>query len=164
MRTSFRLLLTLLLLLLAVVPRRVVAAPPPAAPPPAVPAQTDPRLVAIVSPQGTTGELSAAEFRRLVTGEKQRWNGGAKVSVALMKTTNPVGEATAQRVYRMTGNELNKYWLALVFQGRAKAPQFFASEADLAAYVRDTPGAIGILSQAAATGQRTAAVDGKDAL
>ncbi len=138
------------------------AAPPPAS----TPGQgaPDQRLVAIVSQQGTTTDLSAADFRKLVMGERQRWKDGAKVSIALMKTTNPVGEATAQRVFRMTGNELNKYWLALVFQGRAKAPQFFTSEAELAAYVRDTPGAIGIVSQTAAAGQRTAAVDGKETL
>ncbi len=122
------------------------------------------RLVAIVSAQGTASELSAGEFRQLLTGEKQRWKGGAKVAIALMKTTNPVGEATAQRVFRMTGNQLNKYWLALVFQGRAKAPVFFTSETELAAFVRDTPGAIGVVSQAAAAGQKIATVEGKEIL
>lgn len=156
MKTLFQ--LNLLLALLLTAGRAGQCAPPPG------PVQSEPRLVAIVSPQGAASEMSAADFRKLVMGEKQRWKDGAKVSLALMKTTNPVGEATAQRVFRMTGNELNKYWLALVFQGRAKAPQFFTSETDLAAYVRDTPGAIGILSQPAAAGQRTAAVDGKETL
>jgi mRNA-degrading endonuclease toxin of MazEF toxin-antitoxin module len=123
-----------------------------------------PRLAVIVSPQGASAELSAADFRKLVTGEKQRWPSGTKVAIALMKTTNPVGEATARQVYKMSGNELNKYWLALVFQGRAKAPQFFTSEAELAAFVRDTPGAIGVLSQPASVGSKAAAVDGKDTL
>ena len=127
-------------------------------------AQSEPRLAVLVSPQGTSAELSAADFRKIVTGEKQRWPSGTKVSIALMKTTNSVGEATAKQVYKMGGNELNKYWLGLVFQGRAKAPQFFTSETELAAFVRDTPGAIGIVSQGAGTGQRTAAVDGKETL
>ncbi len=128
-------------------------------------AQSDaPRLTVIINNQGTSAELSAADFRKLVNGEKQRWPSGSKVIVALMKTTNSVGDATARQVFKMSGNELNKYWLALVFQGRAKAPQFFTSEADLAAFVRDTPGAIGVVSQGAAVGSKTAAVDGKDTL
>jgi len=127
-------------------------------------AQADSRLAVIISPQGTSGDLSASDFRKIITGEKQRWPSGTKVSIALMKTTNAVGEATARQVFRMSGNELNKYWLALVFQGRAKAPQFFASEADLATFVRDTPGAIGIVSQPAVKDSKVAAVDGKDTL
>ena len=45
----------------------------------------------------------------------------------------------------MTGNELNKYFLALVFQGKVKAPTFFNSAAELESYVADTPGAIGVI-------------------
>lgn len=127
-------------------------------------AQSEQKLAVIVNGQGTSAELSQADFRKLLNGEKQRWPSGTKVSLALMKTTNAVGEATAKQVYRMGGNELNKYWLGLVFQGRAKAPQFFASEAELATYVRDTPGAIGIVSQGAAKDSKVAAVDGKDTL
>jgi ABC-type phosphate transport system substrate-binding protein len=124
----------------------------------------DTKLSVIVNQQGTQSTMTRTELRKVLRGEKQRWAEGAKVSVALMKTSNSVGEATAKQVYNMSGNELNKYWLALVFQGKAKAPVFFNSEADLAAFVRDTPGAIGVLQHDAAGSNKIAAIDGKDTL
>jgi ABC-type phosphate transport system substrate-binding protein len=45
----------------------------------------------------------------------------------------------------MTGDQLNKFWLALVFQGKAKAPVFYGSSTDVENYVTQNPGAIGVV-------------------
>lgn len=78
-------------------------------------------------------------------GEKQRWKGGTKITIALMKTNTPVGKTTSRKIYDMSADELNKFWLALVFQGKAQAPMFFNSPLELQGYVSRNPGAIGIL-------------------
>jgi len=45
----------------------------------------------------------------------------------------------------MDGNDVKKFWLAKVFQGKADAPVFFNSEAELKAFVSENEGAIGIV-------------------
>jgi hypothetical protein len=61
----------------------------------------------------------------------------------------------------MSANELNKYFLALVFQGKVKAPVFFTSEQELEDYVSRTPGAIGVSDNTVAGNIQIVEVDGK---
>lgn len=111
----------------------------------------------------STQELSMKEAKKLLKGEEQRWKDGTKVAVALMKTTTPIGETTAKTVYKMSSKDLNKYWLGLVFAGKAQAPTFFTSEEELKAFVNSTPGAIGIVS-ASSAGSKAVKVDGNTSL
>ena len=98
-------------------------------------------------------------------GEQQRWRSGTKITIALMKTNTPAGKNTSQKIYGMTGDELNKFWLALVFQGKAQAPNFFNSAADLENFVAQNPGAIGIVDQLGANDEvKTIIVEGKRTL
>ncbi len=110
---------------------------------------------------GGDKEMSFKELRRIMRGEKQRWSDGKKVTIALLKTNTSTGAMTADKVYGMTSSQLNKYWLGLVFQGRAEAPHFFISEELLILYVNSTPGAIGIVSTDPDSKSNTTKVDGK---
>ena len=56
---------------------------------------------------------------------------------------------------------LNKYFLALVFQGKVKAPAFFNSVSELEAYVAQTPGAIGVVQNTSTDQIKVVVVDGK---
>ena len=97
--------------------------------------------------------------------EKQRWRNGIKISLALLKTNTPGGKNTALKVYGMNANELNKFWLALVFQGKAGSPNFFNSASELEAFVAQNPGAIGILDEVAANNEiKTISIEGKKIL
>jgi hypothetical protein len=95
-------------------------------------------------------------------GEQQRWRGGSKITIALMKTNTPAGKNTSETIYGMTSDELNKFWLALVFQGKASPPNFFNSASELENFVAENPGAIGIVDQVAANDQvKKIEVEGK---
>jgi hypothetical protein len=94
----------------------------------------------------------------------QRWSNGTKISIALMKTTTPAGETTSKKIYGMTSDQLNKFWLALVFQGKAKAPAFFSSVSELENYIAQTPGAIGIVEETQDVKTKPLLIDGKKAL
>lgn len=108
-------------------------------------------------------ELTFKEFKGIMRGEKQRWKNGPKVEIALMKTSTSTGLITAEKVYQMSANQLNKYWLAQVFQGRVQAPQFFTSEAALIEYVQQTPGAIGVITSSSKE-VNFLKIDGKNSL
>lgn len=121
----------------------------------------DASLIAISNKVGPPSEMKLQELKSVLKGEKQRWGDGTKVIIALMKTNTPTGTATLNKIYNMTGDELNKYWLALVFQGKASAPVFFNSVADLHAFVEQTPGAIGIIESGPSGNSKTVSIDGK---
>lgn len=93
--------------------------------------------------------MNLSELKSVFKGEKQRWHDGTKISIALMKTNNPVGQIICKKIYDMSGDELNKFWLALVFQGKASAPNFFNSVDELEDFVAQNPGAIGIVNEPA---------------
>ena len=121
-------------------------------------------LIIVGHETSVPSELNMSQLRSVLRGERSRWNDGSKVVLALMKTTTPVGADTCKKIYNMSGNELNKYFLALVFQGKAKAPAFFNSENELEAYVVQTPGAIGVLQQANDKLLKIVLIDGKKEL
>jgi ABC-type phosphate transport system substrate-binding protein len=108
-----------------------------------------PSLTVISNLKGAPSSLTFSELKSIFMGEQQRWQGGTKITIALMKTSTPAGKNTSLKVYGMSGNELNKFWLALVFQGKAGSPNFFNSASELENFVAQNPGAIGILDQVA---------------
>lgn len=109
-------------------------------------------------------QLDMTQLRSILKGEKLRWDNGVAVKIALMKTSTPVGSSTCQKIYNMSPNELNKYFLALVFQGKVNAPKFFTSESELKSYVAATPGAIGVSQDASEGELEIVVVDGKKQL
>ena len=104
-------------------------------------------LTVISHPKGAPAELKFTELKSILMGERQRWRNGNKILIALMKTNTTVGKYTSEKIYNMNPDELKKFWLALVFQGKADPPSFFNSVAELQVYVSENPGAIGIVDQ-----------------
>lgn len=123
----------------------------------------DAGLVVISNDKGAPSEMKMSLLKSTLKGEKQRWPNGTKIIIALMKSNTLIGENTSKKLYNMSANELNKYWLALVFQGKADAPNFFNSESDLAAFVGQTQGAIGVIGRES-DDVRPVLVDGKKIL
>ena len=124
-----------------------------------------PSLTVISNEKGAPAELKFIELRSILRGEKQRWRNGNKISIALLKTSTPAGAYTCKRIYDMSSDELKKYWLALVFEGKADAPVFFNSVAEIETFVAENPGAIGVIDQPLLTEEiRVVLIDGKRAL
>ena len=120
------------------------------------------QLSAISNQQGSPSAMKLSELKSIFKGEKQRWPDGTKISIALMKTNNTVGQSICKKIYDMSGDELNKFWLALVFQGKVSAPNFFNSVDELEDFVAQNPGAIGIVNEQANTSAiKTLTINGK---
>lgn len=120
-------------------------------------------LTVIGHAKGVPAQLKESQLKAILRGERQRWADGTKVIIALMKTNTNVGLDTGKKIFNMTAHELNKYWLALVFQGKADAPNFFNTEPELESFVAQTQGAIGVLTQLSGAA-KTVLVDGKQSL
>ena len=119
-------------------------------------------LAVIANVSGAPTEMKQSQLKAVLMGETQRWKNGKRILIALMKTNTPVGKTTSTKIYDMSGEELNKYWLSLVFQGKAQAPVFFTSLTELQNYVAQNPGAIGIIDKPVTAGEvRSLEIDGK---
>lgn len=120
----------------------------------------DTSLMVIRNSKGVPAEMKLVQLKSILKGEKQRWGDGTKVVIALMKPNTPVGSNTCKKVYNMSANEVSKYWLGLVFQGKADAPAMFNSLNELEDFVSRTPGAIGVIGQTVSN-NKTITVEGK---
>ncbi len=119
-------------------------------------------LTVVSNPKGSPANLKHAELKSIFLGEKQRWRDGKKIVIALMKTNTTAGKNVCDKIYDMSADELKKFWLALVFQGKADAPVFFNTVNELEAFVSENPGAIGITDQTPASSNiQVVAIDGK---
>lgn len=125
--------------------------------------QVDGGLAVVVNSKGAPAEIVMSKLKVILKGEQQRWKDGTKITLAFMKTSTSVGEDMAKRVFGMTSKEVNKYFLAQVFQGKMSSPQFFDSEEDLQKYVKNNEGAIGVVSAKNAAGT-IMSVDGKKSI
>ena len=122
----------------------------------------EPNIMVIANEKGALTTLTMKELKSIFQGEKQRWPDGTKISIAFMKSTTPVGSATAKKVMNISGDQLNKLWLALVFQGKAKAPFFYGSASEVESYVSQNAGAIGVVEAGyQVKGVKVISIDGK---
>jgi len=124
-----------------------------------------PVLSVVGNQAGAPPEMKFSELKSVLMGEKQKWEDGKRIVIALMKTSTEVGQTTTSGIYDMTGDELNKYWLSLVFQGKAQAPKFFNTKSELENYVAQNPGAIGVVDQPLANNEiKIISIDGNPQL
>ena len=122
----------------------------------------EPSIMVIANEKGALTTLSMKELKSIFQGEKQRWPDGTKISIAFMKSSTLVGSATAKKVMNISGDQLNKLWLALVFQGKAKAPFFYGSASEVETYVSQNAGAIGVVEAGyQVKGVKVISIDGK---
>ena len=119
------------------------------------------QLSIIGNSESVPDELRMSQIVSVLKGEKQQWDDGVSIKIALMKTSTAIGTTTCNKLYNMSANELNKYFLALVFQGKVKAPTFFNSISELENYVAQTPGAIGVLQYTTGGLVKIVLIDGK---
>jgi hypothetical protein len=90
-------------------------------------------------------QVKPAELRSLFRGERSVWSTGREVIIVLPGSRVEWTEKFSQQVLGMSRQKMQRFWLGLVFQGRASAPVFVDSAEEVISYVRDHPGAIGMV-------------------
>ena len=101
-------------------------------------------LVVIGNVEGLQ-RLDASEVRRVFRGEQSLWRGGVAVTVVLPSPRSPFIEVVSTGVFGLSKAAMQRYWLGLVFQGRAAPPVQLETADEMIAFVRRTPGAIAIV-------------------
>jgi ABC-type phosphate transport system substrate-binding protein len=108
----------------------------------------DQPFLVVVHPGTPVTELSRTQLSRLFLKKSTQWNDGSAVR-PVEPLAPALRQAFARQVHDRTLADLAAYWNALIFSGRELPPLEKASDADLVAYVRATPGAIGYVTASA---------------
>ena len=89
--------------------------------------------------------LSTSELKEIFLGEQQVDLNKNTITVVL-PTADFIGANEVASLFSgMSLTTFRRYWLSLVFQGRANPPVYLSSNQKIIDFVLDTPGAIAIL-------------------
>lgn len=104
--------------------------------------------LAIVANPGTPIEqLSLAELRQVMKGERQYWKPDMPVVLFVRAATSQERTAVLGVIYQMSEPQFNQYWIAKQFRAEAtSAPTKLNSNALTQQFVASTPGAIGFMA------------------
>ncbi len=92
-----------------------------------------------VAVSGLTRQACSAMFLK----EQRHWDNGLVVTPIDLVPGDPAREAFSLAIHERSVAAIKRYWQRMLFSGRATPPVEKATEAELIAMVRSTPGAIG---------------------
>ena len=95
--------------------------------------------------------LTSKEVVQIFRNGRSLWASGEKVIIVLPSNKSDMAESVAKNLYGGSVTAMQKFWLALVFQGRANPPVFLQTEEEIISYIAKNPGAIGVLPKGKAT-------------
>ena len=102
----------------------------------------------IANPSVSATSISAEEIKRIFLITKSSFDDGGRAEPVIAKG-GAAHAAFVKEYLGKTESALDTYYRSLVFTGKGAMPKAFASDAEVAAYVAKTKGAIGYVSSAA---------------
>lgn len=91
--------------------------------------------------KAVTSKQAASIFK----GNQSHWTTKEQVIIVMPTSRADFSEQFATGVINGSHSTLQKYWLALVFQGRSSPPVFLNSSEEILDFVRRNPGSIAFL-------------------
>lgn len=92
---------------------------------------------------------TSKEIKQVFRGKYANWSTNNQVIIVLPASKSTSAEVVASAIYGNTVSGVQKYWLSLVFQGRASPPVFLDTDEEIINYVKKTVGAVGVVSSGA---------------
>ena len=74
-------------------------------------------IAVIVNPDVSVEDLSFAELRKIMLGDRQFWPSGEKVTLIVAQPVDTGRSVLLDRVYNMSEQQYRQYWIARVFRG-----------------------------------------------
>lgn len=112
-----------------------------------VAAQGEINNVQIVGNNIGTVNLKKNTLINVFRGRVTTWDNKKTVTVVLPSQKNGSAVLVAEVIYNTTLKGMQKFWLSLVFQGRANPPIFLDTDEEIIRYVQNNPGSIGVISK-----------------
>lgn len=108
-------------------------------------------VVVVVNESVTEDGLDRKDLQRIYLGKRSTWRDKSAVVPVILKE-GPVHEEFVEEVVGRSIHRFANYWRQMVFTGKGTPPKSFATEAEVVAFVKETPGAVGYVSPGTATG------------
>ncbi len=106
-------------------------------------------FVVIVHPSNPASSMPRAEIARRFLKQTTAWPNGARVEPVDLKKSSATREAFSRQLLGRSIASVESYWLQSVFSGREVPPPEKYDDAEVIAFVRSVPGAIGYVSAGA---------------
>jgi len=114
-------------------------------PAPPSPAQTarSSDVAVVVHPDTPVDDLSLAEVRKVLLGERQYWNSKLPVVLLIRAPVARERDVVLRVIYQMSEAQFKQYWIAKVFRAEASSPPKIVYSNDMQLeLVAAVPGAI----------------------
>lgn len=106
--------------------------------------------VVIVNDANSVSSVNATELSRMFMKKLNRWESGLDVVPVDLPESAAAREAFSTAVHGKSVSAVHAFWQQQIFSGRAVPPAEKASDEQVVAFVRATPGAVGYVSAGAA--------------
>jgi len=126
-------------------------------------AQTSADVAVVVHADVPVDNLTLAELRRIVLGDREFWPGGVRLTLLMRAPVAHERDIVLQTVSKMSEAQFRQHWIAKVFRADTAAAPRSVYSSDMALdLVRQIPGALTFVSAAAANGGvKVVRIDGK---
>jgi|SRR5579871_5158038 len=109
----------------------------------AAPEEESHPVAIVVRPDLPIDNLSFAELRRVMLGDRQFWSSNLKVTLLVRAPGAHEREVVLKKIYQMSEAQFRQYWIAKVFRAEAaSAPRIVYSNEMASELVAGIPGAI----------------------
>lgn len=99
----------------------------------------------IVNKTNPVNELSLEDLGRILKAERQYWD-GEKIYLIISKSGSWEKDVILNKVYKMSEDEMKKFWLGKIFRGEITAfPSVFGSQAVIKKFVNSAANAISFI-------------------
>ena len=119
-------------------------------------------IAVVVHPSVEVDELTFAEFRKIILGDRQFWTGGNRITLIVRAPVSDERTVLLERVYKMSEAQYRQYWVAKVFRAEiASGPRVVLSNEEAVDLVGVIEGAIALVgSEDVPEGLKVLRIDG----
>ena len=110
-------------------------------------AQTPSDVAVIVNPSVPVDNLTMAELRRLLLGDREFWSAGARVTLLVRAPIARERDVVVRQICQMTEAQFRQHWIGKVFRADTPSAPKIVYSAEMAIdQVSRTPGALAFVA------------------
>jgi ABC-type phosphate transport system substrate-binding protein len=113
----------------------------------------------VVNAEQRTEKLTKDDVSRIFLKKMTRWSDGTEIRVVQPKGDSAVRSAFDGAIHGRSPAAIRNYWAQMVFSGRDVPPVEKANDEAIVDFVKQSKGAIGVVSEGAALGGGVKVVD-----
>jgi hypothetical protein len=120
-------------------------------------------IAVVVRPDTPADNLSLAEIRKLLMGDRQFWNSNLRVTLLIRAPAAREREIVLRAIYQMSEAQFRQYWISKVFRAEATSgPKIVYSNEMATELVNAIPGSVAFVEASQVPkGLKILKIDGK---